>query len=118
MRKLRITLPRQMLTIAKMITLVLANMAAPIRQTKRFAVFKREQYKNLHHLPSGKRVFKYPEGPKFSTKPSAQPDTHKALETIFAMKNNVPMEPPNSGPSVRLIMTDCRISLRKCLTVI
>lgn len=46
-----------------------------------------------------------PDGPKFSTKPSTQPDIQRALLTIFAKKNKVPIEPPNSGPSVLLIIT-------------
>lgn len=48
-----------------------------------------------------------PEGPKFSTNPSTQPDIHSALLTIFARKKRVPIEPPNSGPKVLLIMTKC-----------
>lgn len=50
----------------------------------------------------GKKV---PEGPKFSTKPSAHPEIFNALLTTLARKNNVPIEPPKSGPSVRLIIT-------------
>lgn len=46
-----------------------------------------------------------PDGPKFSTKPSAQPDMFRALLTTFARKNSVPIDPPKSGPNVRLIMT-------------
>lgn len=42
-KKLMKTLPRQMQTTAKMATLVFANIAAPIRQTKRLAVFNKER---------------------------------------------------------------------------
>lgn len=46
-----------------------------------------------------------PDGPKLVTRPSANPTVYKALLTILAKKNNVPIEPPNSGPSVLLIIT-------------
>lgn len=47
-----------------------------------------------------------PEGPKLLTNPSANPTVYNALLTMFAKKNNVPIDPPNSGPNVRLIMTE------------
>lgn len=47
-----------------------------------------------------------PEGPKLSIKPSVHAEKHKALDTILAKKNNVPIAPPNSGPKERLIITD------------
>jgi hypothetical protein len=47
-----------------------------------------------------------PDVPKFSTMPSAQPVIYRALLTMFARKKRVPIDPPNSGPSVRLIMTE------------
>lgn len=37
--------------------------------------------------------------------PSVQPDMAMAQPTTLAKKKSVPMEPPNSRPSVRLIMT-------------
>lgn len=46
-----------------------------------------------------------PPGPKFSIKPSTHPVMYKAEDTIFARKNNVPMDPPNSGPRVLDIIT-------------
>lgn len=47
-----------------------------------------------------------PLDPKFCTKPSAHPEMQRALDTMLAMKKMVPIEPPNSGPSVRLIITN------------
>lgn len=47
-----------------------------------------------------------PDVPKFSTMPSAQPVMYRALLTMFARKKRVPIDPPNSGPRVRLIMTE------------
>jgi len=38
--------------------------------------------------------------------PSAQPVMYRALLTMFARKKRVPIDPPNSGPRVRLIMTE------------
>jgi hypothetical protein len=38
--------------------------------------------------------------------PSAQPVMYSALLTMFARKKRVPIDPPNSGPNVRLIMTE------------
>lgn len=47
-----------------------------------------------------------PDGPKFSTKPSAHPEIHRALLTTFARKKSVPIDPPKSGPRVLLIITE------------
>lgn len=47
-----------------------------------------------------------PDGPKLSINPSTQPEMHRPLLTILAKKNKVPIEPPNSGPKVRLIITE------------
>lgn len=53
------------MTVAKMTTLVFANIAAPIRQTIKFRVFKAVQYKKRYHRLSGKRyVFSATRYPK------------------------------------------------------
>jgi len=39
------------------------------------------------------------------TNPSAKPTVYKALLTRLAKKNKVPIDPPNSGPNVLLIIT-------------
>lgn len=54
-------------------------------------------YRNNYFLPAG---------PKFSTKPSEHPTRYKALLTKFAKKKSVPIDPPNSGPNVLLIITE------------
>ncbi|KAH9529547.1 hypothetical protein DERF_003426 [Dermatophagoides farinae] len=46
-----------------------------------------------------------PDGPKLLTIPSTQPIKYKALEKTLAVKNKVPMAPPNSGPKALLIIT-------------
>lgn len=55
MKKLIIVVPKQNITVAKITTLVFANMAAPIRQTIKFRVFNDVQYKNLCHRESGNK---------------------------------------------------------------
>jgi len=40
-------------TITKIITVVLANIPAPIKQTIKLRVFINEQYRKRHQLPSG-----------------------------------------------------------------
>jgi len=46
-----------------------------------------------------------PDSPKLSISPSTHPVRQRALLTIFAKKNNVPIDPPSSGPNVLLIIT-------------
>ena len=43
--------------------------------------------------------------PKLSKKASTKPEALKPLPIAFAKKNNVPIEPPNSGPNARLIIS-------------
>lgn len=97
-----------MVTIPKIITDVFANILAPIKHVNRIPTFIIVQYKNRHHRPSGITTLselKYPPGPKFSINPSTHPVTYSALLTILAKKKSVPIDPPKSGPSVRLIIT-------------
>lgn len=51
------------------------------------------------------RTIVSPASPKLSISPSTHPVRQRALLTIFARKNNVPIDPPSSGPNVLLIMT-------------
>lgn len=92
----------------KISTEVLANNEAPIRHTSNIDVLIRVQNKKRHHNPSGKKPAspeKQPPGPKLFIMPSTQPEMAIAQPTTFAKKNSVPMEPPNSRPKVRLIIT-------------
>lgn len=50
-----------------------------------------------------------PDGPKLTRRPSTQPVMYKPEEKMLAMKKRVPMEPPNSGPRARLIMTETKV---------
>lgn len=61
--------------------------------------------------------YNLPEGPKFSTSPSTHPDMQRALLTTLAKKNKVPIDPPNSGPNVLLIITEatCQEAIYFCL---
>lgn len=51
------------------------------------------------------KLINVPDSPKLSINPSTHPVRQRALLTIFARKNNVPIDPPSSGPNVLLIMT-------------
>lgn len=46
-----------------------------------------------------------PASPKLSISPSTHPVRQSALLTTLARKNNVPIDPPSSGPNVLLIIT-------------
>lgn len=105
-RKLTYVVIIHMLTMPSTTTLVLANMSAPTRPISSISVLTDEQYRKRHHQPSGMAA-KWLPGPKFCTMPSTQPVMASAAPTRLARKNSVPMEPPNSAPSVRLIMTGC-----------
>jgi hypothetical protein len=45
------------------------------------------------------------DAPKFVNNDSTRPAALYALQSALAKKNNVPTEPPNSGPNARLIMS-------------
>ena len=51
-------------------------------------------------------VYVLPEAPKRFINFSTKADALKALPSALAMKNKVPIEPPNSGPKALLIMSE------------
>lgn len=61
-------------------------------------------HKNRNILPD--TFTKVPAGPKLLITASTKPKTYKALAKILAKKNITPIEPPNSGPRVLLIMSE------------
>lgn len=66
--------PKQNMTAAKITTLVLANMEAPIRQTIKFSVFKAVQYKNLYQLLSGNQ---------YDPSPTKNPKKNSSVSETF-----------------------------------
>lgn len=56
-KKLINTDARHVQTTPKIMTLIFANMPAPIRHTKRLRTFKTEEYRKRHQLPSGNNPF-------------------------------------------------------------
>ena len=47
------------------------------------------------------------DAPKLFNNDSTRPEALYALQSEFAKKNNVPTDPPNSGPNARLIISKC-----------
>jgi len=68
-------------------------------------VIRPMKYANLQKFTQLFKKNNIPDSPKLSISPSTHPVRQRALLTIFAKKNNVPIDPPSSGPNVLLIIT-------------